>query len=51
MKSSKKINWKIIIYSLVGLGFLALTYLLDWIFIVGAVIMIWLNHREMNGKR
>jgi len=52
MKSKKrnKINWKIIIYSIIGLGFLALTYFVDWIFVVGAVVMIWMNQREMRRK-
>ena len=49
-KKTKKINWKIIIYSLIGLGFLGLTYFVDWIFIVGAVVIIWLNHKELWGK-
>jgi len=51
MKSkSKKINWKIIIYSLIAFGFLALTYFVDWVFIVGAVVMIWLNQKELRQK-
>ena len=50
MKSKKKINWKIIIYSIIGLGFLALTYFVDWIFVVGAVVMIWLNQKELRKR-
>jgi hypothetical protein len=51
MKSkSKKINWKIIVYSLIAFGFLALTYFIDWIFIIGAVVMVWLNQKELKGK-
>jgi hypothetical protein len=44
---SKKPNIKVIIYSLIAFGFIALTFLVDWIFIIGAVIMIWLNQREL----
>ncbi len=48
MEQEKKINWKIIFYSVVGLGFIDLTFLVDWIFIIGAVICIYLNQKELN---
>jgi len=32
----RKIKPRVIFYSLIALGFLALTFLVDWIFIVGA---------------
>jgi len=51
MKSKNKINTKVIIYSIIALGFIALTFLVDWIFIIGAVVMIWLNQRELKGKK
>jgi len=44
----RKIRPLVIIYSLIGLGFLALTFLVDWLFIIGAVIIIWLNQRELK---
>ena len=47
---TKKINKKVILYSIVALGFIALTFLVDWIFIVGAVIMVYLNQRELMGN-
>jgi len=50
MKKQKKINLKVIIYSIIALGFIALTFFVDWIFIIGAVIMIYLNQRELNKK-
>lgn len=40
----------VIIYSLIALGFLALTFFVDWIFILGAVIMVYLNQRELMKK-
>ncbi len=49
--SKKKINIKVIIYSIIALGFMVLTFLVDWMFIIGAVVMIWLNQRELMGKR
>jgi hypothetical protein len=49
-KSNSKINWNIILYSFIAFGFLGLTYFVDWIFIVGAIIMIWLNQRELRKK-
>ena len=48
---TKKINKKVIVYSVIALGFLALTFLVDWLFIIGAVVMIWLNQREIMGKK
>ena len=49
-KNKRKPNIKIIIYSIIGLGFIALTFLVDWLFILGAVIVIWLNQKELAKK-
>ena len=49
-KSKKIINKKVIIFSLIALGFLALTFLVDWLFIIGAVILVYLNQKELMGK-
>lgn len=46
-KKPRRINKKVVAYSIIALGFLALTFLVDWIFIIGAVVMIWLNQREL----
>ena len=40
-------NIRVIVYSLVALGFVVLTFRVDWLFIIGAVIMIWLNQKEL----
>jgi len=45
-----KPNLKVIVYSLVGLGFIALSVFIDWLFIIGALIVIWLNQRELMKK-
>jgi hypothetical protein len=44
-------NIKIIIYSLIAFAFLALTFLVDWFFIIGAVVMVWLNQKELMKKK
>lgn len=44
---SKKVNVKVIIYSIIAFGFLGLTFLIDWLFIIGAAIMVYLNQREL----
>ena len=44
----KGINWKVVLFSLVALGFMALTFLVDWMFIIGAVVMVWLSGRELK---
>ena len=51
MKSKNKINIKVIIYSIIAIGFLVLTFLVDWMFIIGAVIMMWLNQKELMGEK
>jgi len=49
-KQKRKYNLKVVIYSILALGFLALTLLVDWIFIIGAVVLIILNERELVKK-
>ena len=44
-------NPKVVIFSIIALGFLVLTFLVDWIFIIGAVILIFLNQKELMKKR
>ena len=43
----KKINVKVVIYSAIALICLALTFLVDWLFIIPAVILMFLNQREL----
>ena len=47
----KGINIKVIIYSIIAFGFVALTFLVDWAFIIGAVVMVFLNQRELMKKK
>lgn len=49
-RSKRKINWNVVFYSILALVFLALTYLVDWIFIVPVLFLIWLNHRALFEK-
>jgi len=42
---------RIVIYSLIALGFLALSFLVDWLFIIGAVIFMILNQKELMKKK
>ncbi len=48
MKS--KFNPKVVILSLVALGLLALTYLVNWLFIIPVAVIIWYNYKELNKK-
>ncbi len=41
-------NPKVVIYSIIALGFLALAFLVDWLFIIGAVVLIFLNQKELK---
>lgn len=44
-------NAKVIFYSLIALACIALTFLVDWLFIIPAVILVFLNQRELNKKK
>ena len=44
-------NPKVVIYSILALGFLVLTFLVDWIFIIGAAVLMILNQRELMKKK
>lgn len=46
-----KINWKVVIFSLIALGFIALTFLINPYFIIGAVVFMLLNQHEIMGKK
>ena len=45
-----KINWIVIIQSILALAFLAMTFLVSWWFIVPVGILIFLNQRELMKK-
>jgi len=44
-------NPKVVLYSILALGFLALTFLVDWLFIIGAVILMFMNQKELMKKK
>jgi hypothetical protein len=44
-------NNKVIVYSLIALFFIYLTFAVDWLFILGAVILMFLNQKELMKKR
>ncbi len=48
---SKKMNKKVVILSLIALVFIALTFLVEWLFIIGAVIIMLINQRELLKKK
>jgi len=47
---AKKVNWKVIIQSILALIFLAMTFTINWLFIVPVAILMFLNQRELMGK-
>ena len=51
MKKTSRINRKVLMYSLIGLGFIALTFLVDWLFIIGAAVVVYLNQKELINAR
>jgi hypothetical protein len=42
---------KVVIYSLIALGFLALTFFASYWFLIGAIILMILNQRELMKKK
>ncbi len=50
-KPNKKINKKVVFLSLLALLFIALTFLISWVFIIGAIIITIINQRELLGKK
>ena len=38
---------KVVIFSIIAFGFLVLTFLVDWLFIIPAVILMYLNQKEL----
>lgn len=47
----RKTNLKVVIFSIIAIGFLVLTFTINWMFIIGAVILMILNQRELMKKR
>ena len=41
----------VVVYSLLGLACLALTYFVHWLFILGAAFALYANQRTLMGKR
>ena len=44
-------NPKVVLFSIIAIGFLVLTFLVDWLFIIGAVVLLYLNQRELMKKK
>ena len=40
-------NPKVVIYSVIALFFILLTFLVDWMFIIPAVIIMFINQKEL----
>ena len=50
-KKNKRMNKKVVVLSLIALVFIALMFLVHWAFIIGAVIIMLINQRELLGKK
>jgi len=51
MKKREKINLKVVIYSIIALICIALTFLVDWLFIIPAAILMFLNQKELMMRK
>ncbi len=50
MAIKRKVNFKVVIYSIIGLACLYLSYKIDWFFLVGSAVTIYLSQRELMKK-
>ena len=46
-----KPNWKVVIFSLIALVCLVLVFVINWLFIIPAVILLFLNQKELMGDK
>jgi CDP-diglyceride synthetase len=44
----RKVNVKLVVFSLIALVFVALSFFVSWYFLIGAVILVILNQIEIN---
>lgn len=40
-------NPKVVIFSLIAIAFVVLTFTVNWLFIIGAIIIVGINQREL----
>lgn len=45
MKKKKEVNWPVVILSFIGFGFIAITFIIHWTFIIPAVIIMIVNQK------
>jgi len=50
-KPEQKPNIKVVVLSIIALGFILLAFCVNWMFIIGAVIIMIINQRELLGKK
>ncbi len=44
-------NKKVLTFSILGLIFVALAILVDWLFLIGAIVFMLLNQRALFGSK
>ena len=42
-----KPNWKVVIFSLIALVCLVLVFVVNWLFLIPAIILFFLNQKEL----
>ncbi len=50
IKSERKVNWRVVIYSIIALICLVLVFTVDWLFIIPVAVLVWMNQRELMKK-
>lgn len=47
----KKFNLKVVLFSILALCFIGLSFWVNWLFIIPAVILMFLNQKELFPKK
>jgi hypothetical protein len=46
-----KVLWQVVIFSLIAIGFIVLSFLVNPYFIIGAIVFMLINQREIMRKK
>lgn len=47
----KEINKKVVILSIIAIICFVLTYMVHWLFIIPIGVILWINQKELFGKK
>ena len=51
VNTTKGVNKKVVINSVIALACITLMYLVHWLFVIPAVYLVWINQKELIASR